>query len=132
MGRPDRQPAAFFRHHGSRACVMLPLAGSWEETRAGLKRNIKESLRRSRNRIAKDGRSWVIHRRGSDLDVSVVDRFLALHRKRAAQQVAVEHGDAFADPDGANCCEDYCPLWVGAAARRSTSSSWPAWPWPAS
>jgi CelD/BcsL family acetyltransferase involved in cellulose biosynthesis len=97
VARTD-QPAAFYRHHGSRACVMLPLAGSWQETRAGLKRNVKESLRRSRNRIAKDGRDWVIHRRGDDLDVSVVDRFLELHRKRAAQQVAVEHGDAFADP----------------------------------
>ena len=89
---------AFFRQHPSRASVVVPLAGSWETTRTGLKRNIKESLRRSRNRLAKQGRPWAVRRWSEDLDVPVVDRFLKLHRERAAQEVAARHPDAYADP----------------------------------
>jgi CelD/BcsL family acetyltransferase involved in cellulose biosynthesis len=91
-------PVSFQRHLGSQACVMLPLAGSWVATKAGLKRNVKESLRRSRNRLAKDGRPWSVQRHTEDLDVAVVDRFLGLHQQRAEQKVANRHGDAFADP----------------------------------
>jgi CelD/BcsL family acetyltransferase involved in cellulose biosynthesis len=91
-------PVSFQRQVGSQACVMLPLAGSWEATKSGLKRNVKESLRRSRNRLAKDGRPWSVQRRTVDLDEAVVDRFLGLHQRRAEQKVANRHGDAFADP----------------------------------
>jgi CelD/BcsL family acetyltransferase involved in cellulose biosynthesis len=91
-------PVSFQRHVGSQACVMLPLAGSWEATKSGLKRNVKESMRRSRNRLAKDGRPWSVQRRAGDIDAAVVDRFLGLHQQRAEQKVANRHGDAFADP----------------------------------
>ena len=51
------RPFAFHRHQLSRASVIVPLDGAWLTTRSGLKRNVKESLRRSKNRIAKDGRA---------------------------------------------------------------------------
>ena len=92
------RPVSFYRQQLSRACVMLPLAGSWEATRSRLKRNVKESLRRSRNRLAKSGLDWAVHARSHDLDAGVVDRFLGLHQMRAEQEVSVRHPDAFADP----------------------------------
>ena len=92
-------PVAFQRHQLSRACVVVPLAGSWLTTRSGLKRNVKESLRRSKNRIAKDGRPWTLHQHTDTLDATVVNRFLELHRSRALQeQSSSKHPDAFADP----------------------------------
>jgi CelD/BcsL family acetyltransferase involved in cellulose biosynthesis len=92
------QPVAFFRPQMARASVVLELKGDWPSTYAGLKRNVKESLRRSRNRLAKDGREWAVERRTDDLDEAVVDRFLDLHRDRAHQDAGVIHPDAFRDP----------------------------------
>lgn len=93
------RPVGFHRPHLARACVVVPLQGSWEKTRSGLKRNVKESLRRSRNRLAKDGRPWSVHQHTSTLDHAVVDRFLQLHRSRAEQEhTDCRHPDAFAAP----------------------------------
>jgi CelD/BcsL family acetyltransferase involved in cellulose biosynthesis len=92
-------PVAFHRHQVSRASVIVPLDGAWITTRSGLKRNVKESLRRSKNRIAKDGRPWAVHSHTDSLDREVVSRFLELHRSRAAQdQSTSHHPDAFSDP----------------------------------
>lgn len=91
-------PVAFHRHQVSRASVIVPLDGAWVTTRSGLKRNVKESLRRSKNRIAKDGRAWAIHSHTDSLDREVVSRFLELHRSRAVQdQSTSHHPDAFSD-----------------------------------
>jgi CelD/BcsL family acetyltransferase involved in cellulose biosynthesis len=111
-------PVSFQRHFGARACVMMPLAGSWEATRSGLKRNVKESLRRSRNRLAKDGRPWSVGNRTHDLDTAVVDRFLDLHQQRAEQNVSNRHGDAFADPARRRFLRSVLPL-LGARGRAS-------------
>jgi glycosyltransferase involved in cell wall biosynthesis/CelD/BcsL family acetyltransferase involved in cellulose biosynthesis len=91
------EPVAFHRAQLARACVVLPLDGSWEATRGSLKRNLKESLRRSRNRLAKDGRSYEIVAHTEDLDESTVERFLALHRQRSQHEASVVHSDAYAD-----------------------------------
>lgn len=81
-----------------RACVVLPLREGWEATRSGLKRNIKESIRRSANRLTKDGRIVEVLRRGSDLDSSTVERFLHLHQARASLSRSTQrHHDAYAD-----------------------------------
>ena len=93
------QPVAFHRQQLSRACVVMPLQGSWERSRSGLKRNLKESLRRSKNRLAKDGRAWAVHQHTDSLNCEVVDRFLGLHRSRAEhEQSTSRHPDAFAAP----------------------------------
>ena len=92
-------PVAFHRHQLSRASVIVPLDGAWLTTRSGLKRNVKESLGRSKNRIAKDGRPWAVHSHTDTIDDEVVCRFLDLHRSRAAQdQSTSHHPDAFSDP----------------------------------
>jgi CelD/BcsL family acetyltransferase involved in cellulose biosynthesis len=93
------QPVAFYDHQRPRACVVLPLEPTWDQTRSGLKRNVKESIRRSANRLKKDGRPWQVRARtGPDLDHAAIDRWLDLHRARAAaERATVHHHDAYAD-----------------------------------
>lgn len=94
-----------------RACVVLPLQGSWETTRATLKRNIKESIRRSANRLAKDGRTVEVVRRGECLDPATVERFLHLHQARASLTRPTErhHPDAYADDRNRRLILDVLP-----------------------
>jgi CelD/BcsL family acetyltransferase involved in cellulose biosynthesis len=89
----------FSEYQRSRPCVILPLGSTWEETRSSLKRNLKESLRRSQNRIAKSGRQFeVVHRTSTEVDQTTVREFLELHRTRSHNSVAtVQHPDAYAD-----------------------------------
>jgi hypothetical protein len=102
---------AFSRYQQVRGCVVLPLRGTWEETRSGLKRNAKESVRRAVNRLAKDGRPWQPHHRtGADLGDDVVDRLLTLHRARSAYGGSpVRHADAFGDPAVQGFTRDVLP-----------------------
>lgn len=86
----------FDDHARPRSCVILPLTTSWEDTRSSLKRNIKESIRRSRNRLKKDGRAVEVIRRSKDIDAEVVERFLRLHTQRADNDTSTsQHHDAF-------------------------------------
>ncbi len=92
-------PVTFGDHQRPRACVVLPLESTWEDTRRGLKRNLKESIRRSQNRLAKDQRPSQVVRVTDDLDPAAVDRFLGLHQRRSANdRTTVHHPDAYADP----------------------------------
>lgn len=92
-------PVSFGEHVRSRACVMLTLGSTWAATRSALKRNVKESIRRSTNRLAKHpGRTQVRELSGSDLDREALDRFLDLHRSRSANDSSgIDHHDAYAD-----------------------------------
>lgn len=109
VARTDRR-VAFHRPQVSRASVVVPLRDSWELTRAGLKRNLKESLRRSKNRLAKDGRPWTVHQHTDSLDAEVVDRFLSLHRSRALSgQSDRRHPDAFAEHPRRNLMRTVLP-----------------------
>ena len=92
-------PVTFGDHQRPRACVILPLESTWDDTRRGLKRNLKESIRRSANRLAKDGRPWQVVHLTDDLDTEAVDRFLGLHQRRSAnERSTVRHPDAYSDP----------------------------------
>ena len=51
---------AFSVHRGTRPCVVLPLPESWDELRGSLKRNVKESIRRSTNRLGRDGHTFEV------------------------------------------------------------------------
>ncbi|PRY18167.1 CelD/BcsL family acetyltransferase involved in cellulose biosynthesis [Kineococcus rhizosphaerae] len=91
--------APHYSHRAARACVVLPLTGTWDEMRGGLKRNLKESLRRSRNRLTKSGRSWHVRTlEGSEVDETAVHRFFALHSARAGfDGTTSSHPDVYAD-----------------------------------
>ena len=116
---------AFWRHADAQACVVMPLQGSWQETQAALKRNVKESLRRSRNRLAKQELPYRVVARSTDLDMATVDRFLTLHRARADQRVtgSAVHPDAFADPLRRAFMRELLPQ-LGAAGR---ATMWELW-----
>ncbi|MBA8793250.1 CelD/BcsL family acetyltransferase involved in cellulose biosynthesis [Friedmanniella endophytica] len=107
------QPFAFWRHQAARACVVLPLEADWESTRSRLKRNVKESLRRSRNRLKKDGRPYAVEQLGQGLDAPIelaaVDEFLGLHRHRSSLSGRPSHHDAYARPDFRRFMRDLLP-----------------------
>lgn len=66
-------------------------------TNLSLKRNLRESLRRSRNRIARDGGDWrVVSDEPADPEwnAAVAD-LVRLHHARSASAGRVKHGDVF-------------------------------------
>jgi hypothetical protein len=79
---------------------LLPLKPSWEEFRAGLKRNIKESLRHCYNSLKRDGFSarLLVAERPDDVEASL-RTFFSLHRARACVATGVQHPDRY--PTGA-------------------------------
>ncbi|WP_432545374.1 GNAT family N-acetyltransferase [Kineococcus sp. SYSU DK004] len=87
-------------HRAARACVVLPLEGGWDQVRAGFKRNLKESLRRSRNRLTRTGRDWSVRvLEGAEVDDAAVQRLFRLHAARAGFGGSTStHPDAYADP----------------------------------
>jgi len=103
-------PVTFGDQQRSRACVVLPLASTWEDTRSGLKRNLKESIRRSQNRLTKDGRPWQVVQLTDDLDTGAVDRFLELHQRRSAnERTTVHHPDAYSNPNARDLIRNALP-----------------------
>ncbi len=103
-----------------RACVVLALGPTWEVTRAGLKRNVKESVRRSANRLARDGRPWQVVRRGADLDRDAVNRFLHVHQARSQAERATRqrHPDSYRDQRNRALMLDVLPQ-LGVSGRAS-------------
>jgi CelD/BcsL family acetyltransferase involved in cellulose biosynthesis len=93
---------SFSVHRGTRPCVVLPLPGSWEELRATLKRNVKESIRRSANRLARDGHTFeVVENYESPAEFrGALNELRRLHRLRSELGGTISHPDYFAG--GAN------------------------------
>jgi CelD/BcsL family acetyltransferase involved in cellulose biosynthesis len=100
---PRRGPGSgcVVMHKATRAFVLLRLPPTWEELRAGLKRNVKESIRRGTNRLGRgEAHEWrVVEPDGSPQSL---ERSLAalvqLHRARARLHGTERHADYFADP----------------------------------
>jgi CelD/BcsL family acetyltransferase involved in cellulose biosynthesis len=84
-------------HKATRAFVVVPLAPTWEEFRRGLKRNVKESIRRGGNRLAREGHEYrFVEPNGSTEDTLAT--LVRLHKARAALEGTEPHGDYFEDP----------------------------------
>ena len=92
-------PVPFYTHRRVRACVILPLQGTWEQLKSSRKRNLKESLRRGRNRLEKSGLPWEVRTlTGAGLDEAAIDRFFALHSQRSTFGGSTStHIDAYGD-----------------------------------
>jgi CelD/BcsL family acetyltransferase involved in cellulose biosynthesis len=75
---------------------VLDLPSSWEELRAGLKRNIRESLRHCYNSLKRDGHAFSL-RVAADAQAieDALDRFLVLHQMRAGVTGTVNHPNRF-------------------------------------
>ena len=79
---------------------VLALPGTWEELRARLRRNIKESLRHCYNSLAREGLKWTFDVVKDPARVAaVMADFLRLHRARARSNKGPLHLDQFPDED---------------------------------
>ena len=80
-------------HKATRRCVVLPLPKTWHELRAGLKRNVKESIRRGVNRLSRGGHVWdIVDVIDESLDLeSALSQLALLHRMRAQMPEKIEH-----------------------------------------
>ena len=107
--------AAFSVHRGTRACVVLPLADSWDELRGGLKRNVKESIRRSTNRVTREGHEFeVMDEYDSPAALrEAITELRRLHRARSEITGTVGHPDYFADGANVDFLEDVAKRTFG-------------------
>jgi CelD/BcsL family acetyltransferase involved in cellulose biosynthesis len=95
LGREESSSGRFVLHKGTRACVVLPLPASWDELRARLKRNIKESMRHGANSLKREGLSWRMLVPEDPATFSqALDRVVALHRKRSSIEGKTRHADS--------------------------------------
>lgn len=93
----------------------LTLPATWEAFRGGLPRNIKESLRKCYNSLARDGHAFGLRVvSGPEEAEAALRTFLDLHRGRAAVTGTVDHIDVFAAPETRRFLLDY-----GAALARA-------------
>ena len=88
---------------------VLALPDTWQELRAGLKRNIRQSLRHCYNSLKRDGHKFEFVVARSPAEVrAALPRFLQLHGLRAAMTSAVRHPDRFAAIAGQEFLYDVC------------------------
>lgn len=86
---------------------ILALPASWDEFKAGFPRNLKESLRKCYNSLARDGHEWSF-RVVEDpvLIAAAVDRLIALHGMRAQRTDTIVHRDVFDSPQARRFLHD--------------------------
>jgi CelD/BcsL family acetyltransferase involved in cellulose biosynthesis len=78
---------------------LLEMAPTWDEFKGGLKRNIKESLRRCYNSLKRDHLTARLAVAESPADVGrALETFFELHTARSRQVETVGHPDRFAGP----------------------------------
>ena len=90
------QREACITWQGERPMFVLDLPSTWEELKSSRPRNIKESLRKCYNSLARDGHRFELVVRSKPAELyPALDRFFALHHERATQTDTVTHGDWF-------------------------------------
>ena len=88
---------------------VLPLPSSWEDFKKGLKRNIKESLRRCYNAPKRDGLEPRLEvARTPDEVARALETFFALHTLRSQVKDTIDHPDRFAKRTTRAFLEDVC------------------------
>jgi CelD/BcsL family acetyltransferase involved in cellulose biosynthesis len=88
---------------------VLDLPPTWDIFRAGLKRNIRESLRHCYNSLKRDGHSFELKIATEPHAVqAALDRLFVLHAVRATMPGSVEHPNRFASAALRNFLSDVC------------------------
>lgn len=111
VGGPDDRVLAGATAHTASVIpsYLLSLAPTWDEFRAGLKRNIKESLRKCYNSPRRAGLEPALHVAASRADVlESVEEFFRLHAQRAAIADGVRHSNVFASDASRDFLRDVC------------------------
>ena len=89
--------------------VMLDLAPTWDEFRAGLKRNIRESLRHGYNSLRRAGLTFEFEALEEPDDVrGGLERYFELHRMRAEFTRGPTHPNRFESSASRNFLRDVC------------------------
>jgi CelD/BcsL family acetyltransferase involved in cellulose biosynthesis len=88
---------------------VLDLPSSWEEFRAGLKRNVRESLRHCYNSLKRDGHvfEFVVAREREEVR-KALGRFLDLHAMRAKMTRGAKHPNRFSGRSLQDFLYDVC------------------------
>lgn len=84
-------------HKGTTPCVVMPLADDWSSTLAGLKRNVRQSVHRGRNRLTRAGLGWELEVVELEAFAGFVAILSRLHAARAAVPGRLHHPDRLAD-----------------------------------
>lgn len=88
---------SLIEHRAARPCVVVdPLPADLTELAGGLKRNVRESVRRANNRALKVGDISLRCETEADRVVDVLGGLIALHRKRSKMPGKVAHPDVLA------------------------------------
>jgi CelD/BcsL family acetyltransferase involved in cellulose biosynthesis len=97
----------------------LDLPSSWEELKSSRPRNLKESLRKGYNSLARSGHAWAFEvvTDGPALEPALQD-FFRLHAARAAMADATRHADVFQHPASRAFLSDVCERFARAGALR--------------
>jgi CelD/BcsL family acetyltransferase involved in cellulose biosynthesis len=100
-------------------CYVLDLPGSWQQLHAGLKRNIRESLRHGYNSLKRDGLEFeLLVAQEPGAVKSGIDRFLDLHAMRANLSETVAHANRFAGASVRTFLYDVCARLAERGAAR--------------
>jgi CelD/BcsL family acetyltransferase involved in cellulose biosynthesis len=112
--------SCFSVHRGTRPCVVLPLPGTWDALRAGLKRNVKESIRRSTNRLKRDGHTFELTDEYESVDAlrTALAELRRLHAARAKIEGTIAHPDYFAGGANVDFLDDVAERTFGAGLVR--------------
>jgi CelD/BcsL family acetyltransferase involved in cellulose biosynthesis len=88
---------------------VLDLPPSWDEFRAGLKRNVRESLRHCFNSLRRDGHAFefVVARERAEV-LQALQRFFVLHELRANMRRGARHPNWFAGQSVRDFLCDVC------------------------
>jgi CelD/BcsL family acetyltransferase involved in cellulose biosynthesis len=92
---------------------VVDLPPSWEELRARMKRNLRESIRHGYNSLKRDGHAFelrVVHE--PEAIAGALDHFFALHTQRARLAGTVEHPDHFTSDVSRRFLRDVCASMV--------------------
>lgn len=75
---------------------VIDLPADWDELRANLPRNIRESLRKCRNSLARDGHEPTFNVLETEKEIiDLLPQFFTLHRSRADATGTIHHRDVF-------------------------------------
>ena len=90
----------FVQHKLTRPSVVLSLPSDVSALHEGMKRNLRESTHRARNRLDRTGRPWAVTMRAGEDDIRQALAVLAqLHAARADLVGRRHHGDQLALPE---------------------------------
>jgi CelD/BcsL family acetyltransferase involved in cellulose biosynthesis len=86
----------------------LAMPENWAAFKARLPRNVKESLRKCYNSLARAGHEFEFRAVSDPAEIpAALDRFMALHACRAELTGSVDHVDSFAQPVSRQFLHDY-------------------------